>query len=71
MTGKALAAIRKAAGLSQTDLARLAGIGCHAVSYWEAKPTVDAHAWAVQRMAEALGLGDIRAEIRARARDGR
>ncbi|MEZ5676466.1 MAG: helix-turn-helix transcriptional regulator [Thalassovita sp.] len=67
MTGKELAAIRKAAGLSQTDLAQLAGIGRHAVSYWETKPTVDAYAWAVQRMAEALGLGDIRAEIRARA----
>lgn len=32
MTGAELAAIRRAAGLSQTDLARRVGIGRHAVS---------------------------------------
>lgn len=56
MTGAELAAIRKSAGLSQTDLARRVGIGRHAVSYWECKPTVDRRAWAVQRMAKVLPL---------------
>lgn len=56
MTGKELAAIRKAARLSQTELARRAGIGRHAVSYWECKAVLDLRGWAVQRMARALGV---------------
>lgn len=59
MTGADLAAIRKAAGLSQTELAQRAGIGRHAVSYWECKPQVDRCAWALRRMAEVLGLPDV------------
>lgn len=60
MTGAELAAIRKAAGLSQTALARRVGIGRHAVSYWECKPQVDRRSWAVQRMATVLPLPDNR-----------
>lgn len=56
MTGAELASIRKAAGMSQTKLAQRAGIGRHAVSYWECKPQVDRRAWAVDRMADALEL---------------
>jgi len=53
MIGRDLALARKAAGLSQTALARKAGIGRHAVSYWECRAKVDPRSWAVQRMAEA------------------
>ena len=53
MTGKDLALARKAAGLSQSALARKAGIGRHTVSYWECRAKVDPRSWAVQRMAEA------------------
>lgn len=56
MTGAELAAIRKAAGLSQSDLAERAGIGRHAVRYWECKARVSRRAWAVQQMAEVLDL---------------
>ncbi|WP_199559606.1 HGGxSTG domain-containing protein [Paracoccus sediminilitoris] len=58
MTGAELAAIRKAAGLSQTELAQRAGIGRHAVSYWECKAKVERSAWAVERMGEVLTLPD-------------
>jgi hypothetical protein len=53
-SGVALRAARKAAGLSQTALGALAGVGRHAVSYWECKPTIDRRGWAVQRMAKAV-----------------
>lgn len=56
MTGAELAALRHAAGLSQTALGKRVGIGRHAVSYWETKPVIDLHAWALQRMAEVLPL---------------
>lgn len=56
MTGADLAALRKAAGLSQTVLAQRAGIGRHAVSYWENRPQVDLRAWAVERMAGVIEL---------------
>ncbi|MBL9062750.1 helix-turn-helix transcriptional regulator [Tabrizicola sp.] len=52
-TGAELAAVRKAAGLSQTRLAQKAQIGRDAVSYWECKPTIDPRGWAVRKMAEA------------------
>lgn len=66
MTGAELAAIRKAAGLSQTALAQRAGIGRHAVSYHETKPEVDRRAWAVCRVAEVLDLPDLPAVSGAR-----
>ncbi|PTV94685.1 helix-turn-helix protein [Rhodobacter aestuarii] len=56
MTGPELAAIRKTAGLSQAELAQRAGIGRHAVSYWENRPSVDLRAWAISRMAKVLEL---------------
>lgn len=58
MTGAELAAIRKAAGLSQIELAQRVGIGRHAVSYWECKARVELSAWAVERMAQVLTLPD-------------
>lgn len=39
-TGKDLSQARKAAGLSQTELAACIGFGRHAVSYWEIKPSI-------------------------------
>lgn len=56
MTGEELAEIRLAAGLTQSDLAQRAGVGRHAVSYWENKPRVDRYSWAVQRMGKVLPL---------------
>lgn len=65
MTGAELAIIRKAAGLSQTELAQRVGIGRHAVSYWECKAKVERDAWAVERMAEVLTLPDAPAVVPA------
>lgn len=66
MTGAELAAIRKAAGLSQRTLAKLAGIGHHAVSYWERKSEVDRRSWAVKRIGDVLAQMDTRALSRTR-----
>jgi transcriptional regulator with XRE-family HTH domain len=56
MTGAELRAHRKAAGLTQAALAQRAGIGRHAVSYWECRDRLDLRGWAVRRMFEALGI---------------
>ncbi len=53
--GAELAARRKAAGLTQRQLAEAAGVGRTAVQYWEAAPHLDPRGWAVGRMARALG----------------
>lgn len=53
--GAELAARRKAAGLTQRQLAAAAGVGRTAVQYWEAAPHLDSRGWAVRRMAETLG----------------
>lgn len=53
--GAELAARRKAAGMTQRQLATKAEVGRTAVQYWEAAPHLDPRGWAVQRMAEALG----------------
>lgn len=66
MTGKELADIRRAAGLSQTELARRIGVGRHAVSYWENKAAVDFRSWAVRKIAEVLPLPDKPTPVRAR-----
>ena len=56
MTGAELRAKRKAAGLSQVQLAQAAGIGRGAVGYWEAKPALCRNGWACQRMFKVLGI---------------
>lgn len=66
MTGSELAKLRKAAGLSQVELARRVGIGRHAVSYWEAKSLIDLRGWAVRKMAQVLPLPVFCGSIRAR-----
>lgn len=53
-TGAGLRYYRKAARLTQADLAELADTGRHAVQYWEARPVLDRKGWAVSRMIEAL-----------------
>ncbi len=58
MTGAELRSHRKAARLSQTALARRAGLGRHAVQYWGAKAEVCPHQWAPKRILAALGLPD-------------
>jgi transcriptional regulator with XRE-family HTH domain len=56
VTGAELRAHRKAAGLSQIELARRAAVGRHAVQYWEAGAHVDPRGWAPKRLCEVLGL---------------
>lgn len=56
MTGQELAAIRKAAGLTQVELARRAGISRDAVSYWENKSTVRRSSGGVAAIAKVLKL---------------
>ena len=55
MTGAELRAARKAAKISQADLAKRAGVCRDTVQYWEAKGQIGWHgAWRL--MAEVLGL---------------
>ncbi|WP_176559561.1 helix-turn-helix domain-containing protein [Rubellimicrobium roseum] len=67
MTGAELRAHRRAAGLSQVELARQAGVTRDTVRYWEAKLRVNLHQMAPQRFMEVLGLGGLR-NANARAR---
>jgi transcriptional regulator with XRE-family HTH domain len=69
LTGADLRKHRKAAGLTQIALARLAGVGRHAVQYWEAKDLVKPREHAPKRFCEVLGLPDYYTSI-ARAGDG-
>ncbi|MCW3781381.1 helix-turn-helix domain-containing protein [Defluviimonas salinarum] len=55
LSGKALAAKRMAAGLSQRELARRAAIDHRAVQYWENSTALDLYGYAVKRMVDALG----------------
>ncbi|WP_246045546.1 helix-turn-helix transcriptional regulator [Rubellimicrobium roseum] len=59
MTGAELRAHRRAAGLSQEELARRAGVTRDTVHYWEAKPRVNLHQMAPRRFVEVLGLGGL------------
>ena len=62
MTGAELRAARKAAKLSQADLAKRVGVSRDTVQYWEAKAAIGWHgAWRLT--AEALGLQDSRSSI--------
>lgn len=55
MTGAELRAARKAAKVTQADLAKRIGVSRDTVQYWEAKAQIGWHgAWRL--MAEALGL---------------
>ena len=63
LTGQDLAALRREAGLTQAELAQRAGIGRHAVIYWEQKPVVDPRAWAPCRMLDALSVRVVRPEV--------
>lgn len=65
MTGAELRAARKAAKVTQADLAKRVGVSRDAVQYWEAKATIGRRS-AGERMAEALGLR-INASPNARA----
>jgi transcriptional regulator with XRE-family HTH domain len=56
MTGADLRVHRKAAGLSQIELARRAGVGRQAVQYWERKAEADTRRGAPRRFCKALGL---------------
>lgn len=55
LRGQDIRDARKSAGLSQAELAKLAGIGRHAVSYWECKVSFRGRGYALQRIATALG----------------
>ena len=54
MDGIEIRTARKAAGLSQATLAKLAGIGRHAVIYWESRKGFSPRGWAVARMLDVL-----------------
>lgn len=67
MTGAELTALRRATGMTQAQLAARAGIGRHAVTYWEAKAKVCRNAWAVKRIAGVLTLPPAWATLRGEA----
>ena len=66
MTGADLAKIRKAAHLTQKELAALVGIGRQAVSYWELKSRLNLRAYAMRKIGEVLPLPEEPAALRAR-----
>lgn len=55
MTGEDLRALRKAARLTQTRLADLAGVSRDCVQYWERTPSVDLSSWGPRRIMQAIG----------------
>jgi len=70
MTGAELKAHRVGAKLSRRALAEKAGVHMDTVRYWEGKPEIGPRRWAPQRLAETLGLEEIRAYKRAWVRGG-
>lgn len=58
-TGAELREHRRAAGLSQGELAERAGFTRDTVRYWEAKAEVNLRQAAPRRFLEALGLGGL------------
>jgi transcriptional regulator with XRE-family HTH domain len=56
LTGAKLRAHRKAAGLTQVQLAKRAGFSRHAVYYWEGKEVVNTRQSAPRAFCEVLGL---------------
>jgi transcriptional regulator with XRE-family HTH domain len=59
MTGAELHTHRKAARLSQKALAQRANLSCSAVKYWERQPRINSNAWAIKRIAKALGISGL------------
>ena len=55
MTGAELRAARKAAGLSQIELANRAGIGRQSVQYHESRDVIGLRGWAIGRIRAVLG----------------
>ena len=55
-TGADLREARKRAGLSQSELARRAGLCRNTVQYWENKPRLAWRGWAIGRMIDVLGI---------------
>ena len=70
ITGADLRNARKAANLTQMGLAQSAGIGRHAVSYWECKSVVPLRGWAVQRMVAVIGADSLKVYPASNARAG-
>ena len=71
--GDHLRLARKAAGLSQVQLAQKAGISRHAVSYWEVRQEWPAGwhlPWAVRQMVGVLGESALPIYARSNARAG-
>lgn len=56
MTGEELAQIRRAAGLSQAELAERAGISRQAVSYWERQSELAPHSRVLHHVAHVINL---------------
>jgi transcriptional regulator with XRE-family HTH domain len=56
LTGADLRTHRIAAGLTQAQLARRAGVGRHAVQYWEAKGDIVKPQYAPKLFCEVLGM---------------
>lgn len=56
MTGAELRAYRKAAGLTQIELAERANVSRHTVQYWEGKPFIRPWEATPRRFGEILGL---------------
>ncbi|MEL6642654.1 MAG: HGGxSTG domain-containing protein [Pseudomonadota bacterium] len=69
MTGAFLKQARIEAGLSQRGLARRAGVTHKTVQYWEAKAEIDPFAYAMKRIAKALGWRNT-GTLHMRARHG-
>lgn len=65
--GAELRRLRLAAGLTQIELARRAGVGRHAVQYWEGKPIVRTREYAPLQFCKVLGLQGL-CNLNARAR---
>lgn len=73
MTGAELAAARRRTGLSQAALGARAGVGRHAVSYWECKARVELGGYAPRLLLQelcALGALPNYVSSYAPARDG-
>lgn len=67
-TGAELRSSRRAAGLTQTELAALAGCRRGVVAYWERKQVLDRGSALVRRLAQIVGMYDYASSTRSGAR---